>query len=166
MCAALEGDDAPPPTSTLLARTEPLHALSEYDPSEHFALRYEVRARGASAHGARACGQGCLCACGLSPDCVTRPLRPPAAPSLQALIKRPFKAGRISLLLVRVDVCEAAAADGVSLQQELADDEVLRAPVAKEGGWLVHALHVEIEPAWEPLDPMHTWLDILPFGSE
>ncbi|KAG8464649.1 hypothetical protein KFE25_010017 [Diacronema lutheri] len=83
----------------------------------------------------------------------------------EALIRRPFKAGRIALALMRVDVCATTSDDGTPPAAD-ATDAAMRAPVVEEGQWLVHAVRVDVEPSWEPLDAVHTWFDMPPFSSD
>jgi hypothetical protein len=40
----------------------------------------------------------------------------------------------------------------------------LRGAVVEEGAWLAHALHIDVDEAWEPLDAVHTWFDMQPFS--
>lgn len=65
-------------------------------------------------------------------------------------------------MLVRVDVCATTDDDGLAPTAG-ATEEAMRAPVVEEGAWLVHAVQIDVEPAWEALDAAHTWFDMPPF---
>lgn len=66
---------------------------------------------------------------------------------------------------MRVDVCATTSDDGTPPAAD-ATDAAMRAPVVEEGQWLVHAVRVDVEPSWEPLDAVHTWFDMPPFSSD
>jgi hypothetical protein len=63
-------------------------------------------------------------------------------------------------VLTRVDVCARPSTDGLHSVPETEE-----AACVDEGPWLVHALHVDLEPTWEPLNPVHTWFDMPPFSA-
>lgn len=54
--------------------------------------------------------------------------------------------------------------DGEWTPSAAGTEEALRGALVEQGPWLVHALHIDVDEAWEPLDAVHTWFDMPPFS--